>query len=136
VAQMDQAAPGASWAVARRVNPNILISYHSDGYIEPFIPELIEIGLDVLNPIQPECMDPAAIKRRYGDRLAFFGTIGTQTTFPFGSPEDMRQEIRQRIETVGKGGGLILAPSHMLEPDVPWQNILAFFEAAREFGKY
>jgi uroporphyrinogen decarboxylase len=124
------------WAAARRVNPKIILSYHSDGFIEPFIPELIEMGLDVLNPIQPECMHPAAIKHRYGDHLAFFGTIGTQTTLPFGSPDEVRREVRQRIETVGKGGGLILAPSHILEPDVPWENILAFFEAAEEYGHY
>jgi uroporphyrinogen decarboxylase len=124
------------WAAARRVKPDILISYHSDGYIEPFIPDLIEMGLDLLNPVQPECMDPAEIKRKYGDRLAFFGTIGIQTTLPFGSPDDVRREVRQRIETVGKGGGLVLAPSHLLEPDVPWENILAFFEAAETYGYY
>ncbi len=124
------------WQPARRIKKDIIISYHSDGYIEPFIPELIEIGLDVLNPVQPECMHPDQIKLKYGDRLAFFGTIGTQTTMPFGSPEDVRREVRQRIETVGKGGGLILAPSHLLEPDVPWENILAFFAAAEEFGHY
>jgi len=124
------------WAAARRVKPDILISYHSDGFIEPFIPELIEIGLDVLNPIQPECMDPSDIKRKFGDRLAFFGTIGNQTTLPFGSPEDVRREVQQRIETVGKGAGLVLAPSHLVEPDVPWENILAFFEAAEEYGYY
>jgi uroporphyrinogen decarboxylase len=124
------------WAAARRVNPHIILSYHSDGYIEPFIPDLIEMGLDVLNPVQPECMDPSEIKRKYGDRLAFFGTIGNQTTLPFGSPDDVRREVRQRIETVGQGGGLVLAPSHLVEPDVPWENILAFFEAAEEYGYY
>ncbi len=124
------------WAAARRVKPDILISYHSDGFIEPFIPELIEIGLDVLNPVQPECMDPSEIKRKFGDRLAFFGTIGNQTTMPFGSPDEVRQEVCRRIETVGKGGGLVLAPSHMIEPDVPWDNIIAFFEAAEEYGYY
>jgi uroporphyrinogen decarboxylase len=124
------------WAAARRVKPDLLISYHSDGFIEPFIPELIEIGLDLLNPIQPECMDPSDIKRKFGDRLAFFGTIGNQTTLPFGSPDDVRREVRQRIETVGKGGGLVLAPSHMIEPDVPWANVQAFFEAAEEYGYY
>ena len=94
------------------------------------------MGLDVLNPIQPECMDPAEIKRKYGDRLAFFGTMGNQTTLPFGSPDDVRREVRLRIATVGQGGGLVLAPSHLLEPDVPWENILAFFEAADESGAY
>lgn len=81
-------------------------------------------------------MIPAEIKRRYGDRLAFFGTIGTQTTLPFGTPDDVRREVRRRIETVGRGGGLVLAPSHLVEPDVPWENILAFFEAAAEYGRY
>jgi uroporphyrinogen decarboxylase len=68
--------------------------------------------------------------------LAFFGTIGNQTTLPFGSPDDVRREVHQRIETVGQGGGLVLAPSHMIEPDVPWANVQAFFEAAEEYGYY
>ena len=72
------------------------------------------------------------MKRLYGDRLSFWGTVGTQTTFPFGSPDDMRQVIRQRVETVGRGGGLLLAPTHILEPDVPWENIEAFFAAIDE----
>jgi len=124
------------WDAAREVNPDIHIFYHSDGYIEPIIGELIEIGLTVLNPVQPECMDPAKLKAQYGDRLAFWGTIGTQTTMPFGSPEEVRETIRQRIETVGKGGGLLLAPTHVLEPEVPWENILAFFDAIEKHGKH
>jgi uroporphyrinogen decarboxylase len=119
-------------AAARRVKPDLLVEYHSDGYIEPFIPELIEIGMDVLNPVQPECMDPAAIKRRYGDRLAFSGTVGTQTTMPFGTAGEVRRTVRERIATVGQNGGLVLAPTHILEPDVPWKNVLALFEAAAE----
>jgi len=121
---------------ARRVKPDIIVEYHSDGYIEPFIPELIEVGIDVLNPIQPECMDPADIKRKFGDRLAFSGTVGTQTTMPFGTPAEVRRVVAERIQTVGKGGGLVLAPSHMLEPDVSWENIVTFFETAEEFGYY
>jgi len=113
---------------------DMLFFYHSDGDIRPIIPDLIELGVDVLNPIQPECMDPAEIKDRYGDRLSFWGTIGTQTTMPFGTPDDVRSEVKERIETVGKGGGLVLAPSHVLEPEVPWENVEAFVEAAREYG--
>jgi uroporphyrinogen decarboxylase len=119
---------------ARRIKPDLLVEYHTDGYVEPFIPELIEIGIDVLNPVQPECMDPAEIKRKYGDRLAFSGTVGNQSTLPFGTPDDVRRVVKERISTVGQGGGLVLAPSHMLEPDVSWENILAFFEAAEEYG--
>lgn len=97
---------------------------------------MIEVGIDVLNPIQPECMDPADIKRKFGDRLAFSGTVGTQTTMPFGTPAEVRRVVVERIRTVGKGGGLVLAPSHMLEPDVSWENIVTFFETAEEFGYY
>ena len=117
-------------------NPDALIFYHSDGYIEPIIPELIEIGVEVLNPVQPECMDPEAIKEQYGDRLAFWGTMGTQTTFPQGSPDQIRAMVKERVETVGRGGGLLLAPSHKLEPDVPWENVVAFFEAIKQYGVY
>lgn len=121
-------------ATARRVKPDILVFYHSDGNIESIIPELIEIGVDVLNPIQPECMDPAKLKQEYGSDLAFWGTIGTQTTMPFGTPEEVKRVVRERIETVGRGGGLLLAPTHVIEPEVPWENIQAFFDAIEEYS--
>jgi len=118
-------------AAARAIRPDVLIFYHSDGDVTAIIPDLIEIGVDILNPIQPECMDPVALKRAYGERLSFWGTIGTQSTFPFGSPEDVRREVRARIATVGVGGGLFLAPTHVIEPEVPFDNIVAFVEAVR-----
>jgi uroporphyrinogen decarboxylase len=118
-------------AAARAVRPDVLVFYHSDGDVTAIIPDLIEIGVDILNPIQPECMDPVALKRAYGERLSFWGTIGTQSTFPFGSPEDVRREVRARISTVGVGGGLFLAPTHVIEPEVPFDNIVAFVEAVR-----
>ena len=119
---------------AREAKPDILVMYHSDGYIDPLVPRLIDIGVDVLDPVQPECMDPAAIKHTYGDRLSFHGTLGIQHTLPFGTPEEVRRETRERIETVGKGGGLFLAPTHSIAPEVPYENIHAFVAAAREFG--
>jgi len=118
-------------AAARAVAPDVLVFYHSDGDVSAIIPDLIEIGVDILNPVQPECMDPAALKRAYGDRLSFWGTIGTQSTLPFGSPDDVRREVRTRVETVGAGGGLFLAPTHVLEPEVPYENIVAFVEAVK-----
>jgi len=118
-------------AAARAVRRDVLVFYHSDGDVTAIIPDLIEIGVDILNPIQPECMDPVALKRAYGERLSFWGTIGTQSTFPFGSPEDVRREVRARIGTVGVGGGLFLAPTHVIEPEVPFDNIVAFVEAVR-----
>lgn len=121
---------------AREINPDILVFYHSDGDCREVIPGLIEAGINILNPVQPECMDPAEIKKLYGDRLAFLGTIGTQTTMPFGTPEDVRNEVKKRIETVGAGGGLMLGPTHLLQNEVPWENVLAFFEAVEDYGKY
>lgn len=119
---------------ARAVNPALLIQYHSDGWIEAIIEDLVEVGVNLLDPVQPECMDPAEMKRRYGDRLAFFGTMGTQSTFPFGAPREVARVVRERIETVGAGGGLIIAPTHVLEPDVPWENVEAFLEAVARYG--
>jgi len=117
---------------AKEVNPDILIFYHGDGNMERIVPELIEIGVEILNPVQPECMEPARMKELFGDKLAFWGCIGTQTTMPFGTPQEIRDTVRHLIATVGKGGGLLLAPTHTLEPDVPWENVEAFIAAVRE----
>lgn len=120
----------------RSVNPEVIIFYHSDGAIEPVIPELIDIGIQVLNPIQPECMDPIKLKKEFGKELSFWGTIGTQTTMPFGTAKEVRETVKERIETLGQGGGLILAPTHTIEEDVPWKNLIAFFDALEEYGGY
>lgn len=119
---------------AKDVNPDVLTWYHSDGNIEVIIPDLIEIGLDILNPVQPECMDPVMIKNKYGDELSFWGAIGTQSTMPFGTPQDVKDVVKNMIEKVGHDGGLVLAPTHVLEPEVPWENIDAFVEACKEYG--
>lgn len=123
-------------AAAKAVNPDILAFYHSDGVIYDVIEDLIEIGVDILNPVQPECVDPAKVKEMYGDRLSFWGCVGTQTTMPFGSTDDVDKCVKELCEVVGKGGGLTVAPTHMLEPDVPYENIEAFVKAAKNYGKY
>jgi len=120
----------ATVRAVKAANPNTRVFYHSDGNVEAAIPELIEVGIDILNPIQPECMDPAAIKQNFGDQLSFWGTVGVQHTMPFGTPDDVQNEVRARIRDVGRRGGLILAPTHVLGPEVPWENIVALFEAA------
>jgi uroporphyrinogen decarboxylase len=117
---------------AKSAKPDVLFFYHSDGKIETIIPDLIEIGVDILNPVQPECMDPVEIKKKFGDKLAFWGGVGTQTTLPFGKPQDVREAVQKLFRTVGKGGGFVCAPSHTLEPEVPWDNIMAFVEACKE----
>jgi uroporphyrinogen decarboxylase len=112
----------------KAVNPGVKIAYHSDGDIRRIIPELIEIGLDVLNPIQPASMDPAELKREYGDKLCFWGTIDEQHTLPFGSPADVRAEVLDRLQTVGRGGGLILAPTHHVQLDTSLENLRAMVD--------
>jgi len=121
---------------SKEAAPDVLVAFHCDGYIEPIVPDLIEVGVDVLQAVQPECMDVAALKENYGDRLAFWGTVGTQSTMAFGTPEEVRTVIRERIATVGRGGGLCVGPSHTLEPPTPWENVVAFFDAVEAFGKY
>ena len=118
---------------AKAINPELLVFYHSCGYIEPFIPTLIDLGVDVLNPVQPECMDFAKIHKAYGDRLSFHGTIGTQSVMPFGTPADVRREVEKNLTIAGNKGGLFVAPTHLLEPEVPWENILAYVDACRRF---
>lgn len=117
-------------AAARRHKPDIHVWYHSDGNIWDIIDDLAEIGITILNPVQPECMDPLAVRKRYGKRLAFDGCVGTQTTFPFGKPEDMRRVVKELADGLNaRQGGLMLAPTHVLEPEVPPENIIAFFES-------
>jgi len=118
------------------VNPEVKIAYHSDGNIEPLLPEFIEVGVDILNAVQPKAMDPAHLKKRFGQNLCFWGTVDIQEVLPFGTPEDVEQEVERRIRTVGPGGGLILGPSHNIQPDTPLENILAFYRAVEKHGYY
>lgn len=119
---------------ARSIKPDLRVLFHSDGYSEPIIDDLVELGVNALNPLQPDHMDAARIRRRYGPRLALWGTVGRQTTFSFGRPAEIRQEVRQRIETLGRAG-LILCPAYDIdEPDIPWANIAAFLEAVAAYG--
>lgn len=120
---------------AREINPDIIIHYHTCGYVTPLINDLIEAGIDVLNPVQPECMSFKEIHAEFSDRLSFDGTIGTQTTMPFGTPEDVRREVHKNLEIAGNKGGLFCTPTHLLEPEVPWENIVAYVDACKEFVK-
>ena len=105
---------------------------HSCGNVEKVIPSLIEMGLDVLNPVQPEAMDLAMLKKQYGKQLTFWGGIGTQRALPFGSPEEVKQEVRRVRDLMSRGGGYILAPAQEIQGDVPAENIIALIETARE----
>jgi len=95
--------------------------------------DLVEIGIPILDPVQPECLDPVAVRNRFGSRLAFDGCVGTQTTFPFGTPLDMHARVSELCTQLdARNGGLMLSPTHVLEPEVPPENVVAFFEACDE----
>jgi len=117
---------------AREVRPDLPVCYHSDGKCLAIIPDLIEIGVTVLNPVQPECLDLAEVKKRFGDRLAFWGGIGTQTTMPFASPEAVYRTVQETIDVLGPAG-YFPCPTHVLEPEVPWENILAYLRAVEKY---
>jgi uroporphyrinogen decarboxylase len=119
---------------ARAIKGDLRVLYHSDGHVEPILGDLVDIGVNAINPVQPEHMDAVRIRRRFGPRLALWGTVGRQTTFSFATPEEIRAEVGERVATLGRAG-LVLCPAYDVdEPDVPWANVAAFLEAAAEFG--
>jgi uroporphyrinogen decarboxylase len=122
--------------IAKESNKNCVVFYHSDGNMVDILPDLIDIGVDITNPVQPECMDPETVKREYGSKICMWGTIGVQSTLPFGTVQEVEQTVRRRIETCGKNGGLILSPAHMIEPEVPWENVVALYQAIEKYGYY
>ncbi|MAG12985.1 MAG: hypothetical protein CMN78_00120 [Spirochaetales bacterium] len=107
---------------------------HSCGNIEAIIGDLIEMGVDVLNPVQPECMDIYKLKDSYGDRITFWGGISTQKTLPYGNPNEVRAEVAHVVEYMGSGGGYITSPAQEIQNDVPLNNMLALIDAAKQFG--
>jgi uroporphyrinogen decarboxylase len=115
----------------RQINPQIKIAYHTDGVVYPVIPDLIEIGVDILNPIQPRAMDPEKLKQEYGEKLCFWGSMDIQHTLPYGTPEDVKNEVLHRLKTIGRSGGLIIGPTHNLQLDTPLENLWAMVDAIR-----
>jgi uroporphyrinogen decarboxylase len=116
--------------------PHIRVVYHSDGAVTPFLPRLVDIGVDVFHPLEPlEATDMVAVKDAYGGELAFLGAIDIRQALP-GSEEDVVSEVRTRLDQLGGGGGYILTPSNHLQPDVPPENVIALYRAARELGRY
>lgn len=108
---------------------------HTDGAIFKLLDDLAESGFDILNPVQTSAtgMDPVLIKETYGDRLSFWGAgVETQTTLPFGTPQEVREEVRRRIEIFGRGGGYVFASIHNVQTRIPVENIVAFYEAFAE----
>ena len=115
----------------RQANPETRIFCHSCGNILPIIPDFIELGLDILNPVQPEAMDPVDIKRRFGDALALWGGIGLQTTMT-ASPEVVRWATTRLVAEWAPGGGAIVTITNSLPVDIPWPNVVALVDTVRE----
>ena len=120
----------------KSINPGLKIAYHSDGNIYPIVDDLVEIGLDILNPIQPKSMDPYLIKKKYGKDLTLWGTVDIQETLPFGTTEDVEKEVRERIKNLAPGGGFIISPTHHVQIDTPLDNFFTFWDTAEKYGAY
>ena len=125
------------FSAIKKEYPHLKIFYHCCGSIYDLIPDLIEVGVDILNPIQPLAfdMDPARIKKEFGDSLVFHGAIDIQNAMR-GSIEDVKSEVRLRIDQMGGGGGYIVSPNNHLLPDIPPENVICMYQYAKEYGNY
>jgi len=117
----------AVMAAARKVCPGLPFCYHSDGNCWDIIPDFIEAGITILNPVQPECLDIKEVKREFGKDLMFWGAIGTQTTMPFSTAQEVYDTVQKTIDVLGPTG-FFPSPTHVLEPEVPWENIETLVE--------
>jgi uroporphyrinogen decarboxylase len=123
---------------AIRAHTQARIWFHSCGSVYYALRDLIEIGVEILNPVQvaAEDMDPGRLKREYGRHLSFWGAVDTQGVLPFGTPEEVIAEVKQRLWELGQGGGYVLTSVHDIEADVPGENVLAMFKGAQQWGRY
>lgn len=123
---------------AVKQNTSAFVHFHCCGSIYKLLPDLIDIGVDAIHPVQVAArdMDSSILARDFGGRLSFWGAIDTQFVMPKGTTQDVRAEVKRRIKDLAPGGGYILGAVHNLQPDVPVENILAMFGAAKKYGKY
>jgi uroporphyrinogen decarboxylase len=121
---------GRMYSAVKQAGKAVFI--HSCGKVQELFPELIELGVDVFNPFQPEVMDLYKIKRQYGQHLSFYGGMSIQRVLPFGTPQEVKEEAYRLMDEIGRGGGYIMAPSHDMPGDIPVENMLAFIEAVRD----
>jgi uroporphyrinogen decarboxylase len=117
---------------------NVKVFLHSCGSVYDIIPDFIEAGVDILNPIQASAakMDPKTLKKEFGKDIVFWGGIDTQRVLPYGTPAEVKDEVKRIIDELAPGGGFVLASVHNITSEVPPQNIVAMAEAVREYGKY
>lgn len=116
---------------------DIFFLLHSCGNVEPLIPKFIELGVDILDPIQPESMDPIRIKKEYGSEICLRGGISSQQVLAHGSTEDVEEEVKRKLDGLMPGGGYIFSPGHpVLQVDIPVENIVTMYKTAYHYGKY
>jgi uroporphyrinogen decarboxylase len=122
-----------------RTRTEAALYYHTDGAVYPLLPDLIELGVQILNPVEVSAVgmgDTARLKREFGAHLTFWGGIDNHRVLPYGTPAEVRDEVRRRIRDLGPGGGYVVSPVHNIQPDVPPENVVAMYEAAVELGAY
>jgi len=122
----------------KAVNSDIIIIQHSDGAVSELLDDLIEVGIEVFNPVQPGVPghDPQRLKDDFGDRLSFFGAIDQQLLLPYGTQEEIEKDVKEKIEILGRGGGYIIAPAHIIQSDTSLESVEAFINAAKKYGNY
>ncbi len=119
----------------RKINPELIIIMHSDGAVAPLLPDFIEIGIDVFNPVQPGVPGhkPKDLQDQFGENLSFFGAIDQQYLLPNGTPKEIEADVREKIDILGKGGGYLVAPAHIIQADTPVENVEAFINAVKTY---
>jgi uroporphyrinogen decarboxylase len=122
----------------KSANPNVLIMYHSDGAVAPILDDLVEIGMDVFNPVQPNVPghQPDELKARLGNRLSFWGAIDQQHLLPNGTPEEIEADVAENIRVLGQDGGYMCSPAHIVQSDTSMENVEAFIAAVKKHGLY
>jgi uroporphyrinogen decarboxylase len=122
----------------KAVNPNVLIMYHCDGAIAPILEDLVEIGLEVFNPVQPNVPghEPEALKSRFGEKLSFWGAIDQQYLLPRGTADEIEKDVADKIRVLGAGGGYLCSPAHIVQADTSMENLEFFITAAKKHGVY
>jgi uroporphyrinogen decarboxylase len=123
---------------AIHANTDAKVVMHTDGAVYKLIPDLIDIGVDAINPVQTTAalMEAERLKSEFGRDLGFWGAVDTQRVLPFGTPEDVREDVKSKIRTLAPGGGYVITSCHTIREEVPAENVQALYESALKFGRY
>lgn len=126
------------YAELKAINPDVIIMQHCDGAVAPILGDWIEVGLEVFNPVQPNVPghEPEDLKSKFGDRLSFWGAIDQQKLLPFGAKEEIEADVKAKIDVLGRGGGYMVAPAHIIQADTSIENVEVFINAVKKHGVY